>query len=279
MLSGVKQYKGVAYLRRLKLLCGRCHLAKHQGYALVHGKEQEALEHLAALHQLHLEETKKLVDGAFSIHSKLSDIDDWVIKIGELKGLDEGLRRGVEELLNAMYRKGLFISGGWLYYQCPKYYEEVKSRIISETMAVLAEASNRSGTTNIADDKWIGSLLETLRKELEPRGVQVLFSEFKLFIEYLLEEEKRRKLLQRIVDCASKGRTGSLAENIPLLLDYASLAGKWMIFVPADLYPQIFRYTLEALEKAKLAYSAKIHLARQPLQQVGINAVMFAGCR
>ena len=101
-------------------------------------------------------------------------------------------------------------------------------------------------------------MLETLREELEPRGVQVLIHEFKLFIEYLLEEEKRRKLLQRIVNCASKGRTGSLAENIPLLLDYASLAGKWMIFVPADLYPQIFRYTLEALEKAKLAYSAKI---------------------
>ena len=107
-------------------------------------------------------------------------------------------------------------------------------------MAILAEASNRSGTTNIADEKWVESLLETLREELEPRGVQVLFSEFKLFIEYLLEEEKRRKLLQRMVDYASKGEANPPVAYISLLLDYAGLAGKWMVFVPADLYPRIF---------------------------------------
>ena len=36
-----------------------------------------------------------------------------------------------------------------------------------------------------------------------------------------------------------------------------------MVFVPINLYPRIFRYMLDALEKAKLAYSAKITSRRE----------------
>lgn len=33
-----RNFRGLAYLRALRLLCPKCHLAKHQGYALVHGR-------------------------------------------------------------------------------------------------------------------------------------------------------------------------------------------------------------------------------------------------
>lgn len=251
-LTESRLYKGIAYLQRLELLCEKCHLAKHQGYALVQGRKQEALEQLAHIHKLDLNKTEELVEEAFIIHIKLSEIKEWTIKIGELNGLDKELRLRVEELLNIMYRKGFFVREGWLYYQYPNYYQEVEPRIIQETMTVLAKTSNKAGTTNVAD-KWTDSLLEIIREELEPKGIRVLPHEFKLFIKYLLKDEKLSSLLQ--------GRSDLFATDI-FSLDYDSLKGKWMVFVPTDLYPKIFRYMLEALEKAKLAYSAKIVSSR-----------------
>jgi len=258
-----KRYRGVAYLQRLRLLCGKCHLAKHQGYALVHGRKQEALEHLARINQLSLEETRKLIDKAFFIHHQLSKIHNWTIKIGELEGLDKELKRKVEELLNTMYEKGFSLSGGWLYYQYPKYCEEIEPRIIHETMAILAETSKKSGTINIANGEWIDNLLEIVKEELESKGIRVLNHEFKLFMKYLLESERQKKLLQKVVDYISKSKTDHHTDIISLLLDYVGLAGKWMVFVPTSLYPRIFRYMLDALQKAKLAYSAKITSQRE----------------
>ena len=257
-----RRYQGIAYLRGLKLLCEKCHLAKHQGYALVHRREQEALKHLARIHQLHLDEAKNLVGEAFFIHHQLSKIHNWTIKIGKLIGLDEELRGKVETLLNTMYRKGFSVAGGWLYYQYPKYYEEVEPRIIRETIAILSEVSKRARTTNVADSKWIESLLETIKEELEPKNIHVLDREFKLFINYLLENEKHRKILQRVIDYATKSEANHLTSPIPILLEYTGLTGKWMVFVPTSLYPRVFRYMLETLESSKLAYSAKITARR-----------------
>ena len=256
-------YKGVAYLQRLRLLCGKCHLAKHQGYALVHERKQEALEHLAEVNQLSLEETKKYVDKAFHIHSQLSKIHNWTIKIGELKGLGKELRKRAEELLNIMYAKGFFLSDGWLYYRYPRHCKEVEPRIIRETINILTKASKRSGTSNVVDDKWINSLLENVKEKLESRSISVLNHEFRLFMKYLLENERRKKRLQEIVNYISKGKAGDHRDTIILLLHHANLAGKWMVFVPTNLYPKIFRYILGALEKAKLAYHAKIMSGRE----------------
>ena len=262
-LEEIKQYKGIAYLQRLRLLCRECHLAKHQGYALVHGRKQEALEHLAKINQLSLEETKKYVDKAFSIHHDLSKIRNWIIKIGELEGLEEELRKRIEELLNIMYTKGFSLSEGWLYYKYPKYYEEVEPRTIREAMTILTEASKKSGTTNVVDNRWIDSLLGIVKEELESKGIHVLSREFKLFMKYLLENERQKRLLQKVVDYISKSKANHHTGIISLLLDYVGLTGKWMVFVPTSLYPRIFRYMLDALEKAKLAYSAKITSRRE----------------
>lgn len=258
-----KHYKGIAYLQRLRLLCEKCHSAKHQGHALVHRREQEALEHLARINQLSLEETRKLVDKAFFIHHQLSKIRNWTIKIGELRGLDKELRRKVEELLNTMYGKGFSLSEGWLYYYYPKYYEEVEPRIIHEITAILSEVLKKSETVNIADDKWIDSLLGIVKEELESKGIHVLSRELKLFMKYLLENERKKRLLQRVVEYISKNKTSHYTDTISLLLDYMGLTGKWMVFIPTSLYPQIFHYMLDALEKARLAYSAKITSRRE----------------
>ncbi len=150
-----------------------------------------------------------------------------------------------------------------MYYQYPKYYEEIEPRIIRETVAILAEASKKSGTTNVVDDKWIDGLLGIVKEELKSKGIHVLSHEFKLFMKYLLENERQKRLLQRVVDYISKSKVDHYKGLTSLLLNYIDLTGKWMVFVPTSLYPRIFRYMLDALEKAKLAYSAKITSRRE----------------
>ena len=93
--------------------------------------------------------------------------------------------------------------------------------------------------------------MEIVKEELESKSICILGCEFKLFMKYLLESKMQKKLLQRAVDYAS---TGKSCTNI----DHIGLTGKWMVFVPTKLYLQIFCYMLDALEKARLAYSAKI---------------------
>ncbi len=259
---GEKGLRGIAYLARLRLLCGRCHLAKHQGYALVHRKKQEALGHLAEVNQLSIEETEEIVNKAFQIHSQLSGIRDWTIRIGSLPDLDEKLRARAEELLNTMYRKGFSIEGTWLYYSYPEYSEKVEPRVIEETMQTLSKTVEQTSTTDTTGDRWINSLLETIREELEPKGIQVLDYEFRMLVYYLLEDETRKRILQTITETIARKRTRLEEGSIILLLDRGDLTGKWMTFVPPSLYPRVFRHIVDALEESKTAYMAKI-LARR----------------
>jgi hypothetical protein len=96
-----KSFRGVAYLKGLRLLCSRCHAAKHQGYALTHGKGGEALEWLQKVNGINdLDEAKCLVNEALSIHNGLSLIEKWSIQIGELNGMDNETKNSAQELLN-----------------------------------------------------------------------------------------------------------------------------------------------------------------------------------
>ncbi len=257
-------YKGIACLKRIRLLCDKCHLAKHQGYALVHGRKQEAIEHLANVNKISMNETVKLVSKAFSIHNELSKIRDWTIKLCKLEGLDEEQIRRIETFLNTMYRRGFFLSGGWLYYRSPIYYSEVEPRVISEVLQLLVEAVKNSGTNNVRENSWINSLLDIIKRELEARGIAVLEREFQLFIDYILGDERKKRVLQRLVDDVVKNRFDIQRLNtISLAFDVLDLTGKWMVFVPTKLYPRVFRYMIEALEKEKLSYSAKIIARRK----------------
>lgn len=230
------QRRGVAYLKRLRLLCEKCHLAKHQGYAQVVGEELEALEHLAQVNRLSLAEAEKLVDKAFLIHAGLSGISDWAIEIGGV----EGLKERVEELLNAMYKRGFSIVDKWLYYKYPRYGEEVA------------------------------------REVLASRSVRVLSREFKLYVRLLLEDETCRIWLQLAADCVLESGVDACVEDLSQLLEEcADLVGKWMVFVPVEDYPRAFRDMLEALEKAGLAYAAKIVARREEYSSRGELPVLI----
>jgi len=260
--SSVRCYKGVAYLQELRLLCQDCHLAKHQGYAVPGGKEKIALEQLAKVNGLSAEEVKELVGKAFRVYAVVSRVRDWSIRVKPLNGLSEELRAGLENLLNTMYRRRFFIHEGWLYYSYPRSKEEVEPRVLHETTSILAETLRRVGTAS----RWFNNLperlLEVVREKLEPRGVQVLDNEFRMFVRYIVEDEKRRGYLENIIDSIS----GSEANIGPLPLGEIGLTGKWIAFVPADLCPRVFRRVIELLEETKLAYSAKIPAEREDYQ-------------
>ncbi len=263
-IKELEQYRGIAYLQKLRLLCPKCHLAKHSGYARVHGRLGEALEHLAGITNLSLEKAEKIVSKAFHIHSLLSNITDWTIRIGELKGLDEELRRKAERLLNIMYEKGFSLSGGWLKYEYSLYGVVVEPRIMDEIINVLAMASKESGTNNVADEKWVYSLINIVKTGLEERGIRVLEYEFRLFTQYLLENVLLRKFLEKIVECIMiKGESERCVPIVSSSLGIEGFEGKWMVFLPKDVYPIVFRRIVDALEKSRLAYQAEIVSKRE----------------
>jgi len=179
-----------------------------------------------------------------------------------LNGLSEELRASLENLLNTMYKRGFFIHEGWLYYSYPRYKEEVEPRVLRETTSILAETLRRVGTASRWFDNLPERLLEVVREKLEPRGVKVLDNEFRMFVRYVVEDEKRRRCLENIIDRISE----SEANIGPLPLGEIGLTGKWIAFVPADLCPRVFRRVIDLLEETKLAYSAKIPAEREYYQ-------------
>jgi len=270
--SGAKLYRGVAYLQGLRLLCRDCHLAKHQGYAATRGKEKEALEQLAKVNGLTLEEAKKLVRQAFQVHTYISSIRNWSIRVELLEGLSEELRASLENMLNIMYRRGFSVHKGWLYYSYPKYEEEVKPRIARETASILAEALRRIGSTRELFNSLPDKLLEVVKEKLEPRGVQVLDREFRMFMRYMLKDERWKEYLEEIVDYISKGE----ADNTQLPLDEIGLTGKWIAFVPPSLCPRVFHRVIELLEEARLAYKARIPARREDYRKRSCRMIVYA---
>jgi len=245
--------RGIAYLRRLRLLCKKCHLSKHQGYALVKNKYLEALEHLANINLVKLEEAEILVEKAFETHRYLSMIDEWTIKIGRLRSLDEELRNGVEELLNTMYSGGFSLHQGYLNHspRDRRALFEVLKRALHETYSILSIATELSREAKTTSDRWIDSLVEIVGKELRQHNIHLLEKEFKYFIKEL-----------KLVDNASAHREEEPDQPENTIIELSRLVGKWMIFIPTRQYPKIFRDILDSLGDTGLTYIAKI-TARQ----------------
>jgi hypothetical protein len=105
-LRDTRGVRGVAYLAKLRVLCEKCHLAKHLGYASVQGRLSEALKHLAEVNGVDMNIAIKVRSLVEVIWMILSGISDWSIVIGDI-GLDTELRRSAENLLNIMYYKSL----------------------------------------------------------------------------------------------------------------------------------------------------------------------------
>ena len=123
--------KGISELVGIRVLCKKCHLAKHQGYAKVNGKSKEALEQLAKINGV--SSVKDLVENAFSIHFELSKIFDWTFK---LSALSEPLRGKAEKLLNTAYKNNFLLKGNWLYY-IGKNHGKIEEESIGRTIQLL----------------------------------------------------------------------------------------------------------------------------------------------
>jgi hypothetical protein len=95
---------GIAHLARIRVLCEKCHLAKHLGYASVTGRLSEALNHLARVNNVDEATAKITLQRAIDTWETLSRIENWTIVIGDI-GLKEELKTRVEKLLNKLFEK------------------------------------------------------------------------------------------------------------------------------------------------------------------------------
>ncbi len=250
-----EKFKGVAHLRGLRLLCVNCHIAKHQGYALIHGRGREALEQLQKVNGLgSFDETKQLVGQAFDIYRLLSYIKRWKIEVGELKGLEKETRRSVQELLNHMYVSGFSLEGNWLYYSSPSENKAEKAR--QEALTILAEVRKKADQGHDGDETWVRHLVEMMKVRFEAEGISVSENGLALLLRLLLDRLKKSSHFEEMFVWCS--------------------GGKWIVRVPNALYERIFRRVLEVLEKSELAYHAKILCGRGSIAATYLPIIVYA---
>jgi len=150
-----KSFRGIAYLKDLRLLCSKCHIAKHQGYPLTHGRESEALEWLQKVNRISsVDEVKRLVDQAFNIYHQLSDIEKWSIRIGRLTSL---VRLLPNRFRDAKHFEQLFVqkSGGkWIAKVPNAMYEKIFRRVLEslEKTGLAYQAKILCEKDSIVDD-------------------------------------------------------------------------------------------------------------------------------
>lgn len=239
------RYSGEAILLGVRLLCGKCHLSKHQGYARVTGKGREALEHLARVNDVSVGEAERLVKKAFEVWRELSKIDSWKIRVCELPGLREDLRRRTEKFLNEMFGLGYSIFRGWFWYMSKDNVVNVKRMAISETIALL---ESLSPAENI-----IKALVNEVGSRLKENNVHVLERELSYALN--LQMEDVNKILKAI---------SSPEEHAFTLLAISRLfVGKWMVFAKEEHLNTIIPEVVEKLREERLDYELKTPASRR----------------
>jgi hypothetical protein len=255
-----KSFRGVAYLKGLRLLCSKCHTAKHQGYALTHGKGGEALEWLQKINGVNdVDEVKCLVNEALSIHNWLSLIEKWSIQIGELNDMDNETKNSVQELLNHMYSREFRLGEGWLHYLLPVEAEdELTMRLeVQETDPLLHEVNKKVGKRLINRYKvWVKCLAEIMENRLESEGVGFIEETFTMLSKSLINAFKKDALFEDLFIWESEG--------------------KWIVYVPNFLYEKVFREALEMLEMLGLAYRAEILCEKGRLIEEYLPILVYA---
>ena len=253
-----KSYRGVAYLENLKLLCSKCYFAK---------RFFGDFEWLRIVNGIGSADEKKYDIVQLEVHdiqSQLSDIEKWRIRIGRLPGLDDETRKGVEKLLNDMYRSELMIMGSYLCYFSradwlyPSSGAESKAKRLSrrEVYAVVAKVDEKVRRRRYKHKKklWTEFLTEMVKNRLKAEGIHVLDDEFTLFVRLLLDKIEKPEDWE--VSAALEGEP-DLERFFEALLVLKS-RGKWMVNVPNPLYEKVFRKMLESLKRAGLAHQACI---------------------
>lgn len=256
-LGGNLKVEGIAYLAGLRLLCEKCHLAKHLGYAMVTGRFEKAKEHLALVNAMALGEIEKYVETAFTIHSLLSRVSKWTLQVRKVEGLSPQLANSIESLLNKMYQRGFFLYKEWLYYQS-KEFRRVLERAVRETRELILEASRKSG--DLSSQLVLEELIRVLKARLEQASIRVLEEELKVFLNYV-EESYIRSLVR-------EGR--SLSRGAAL-----NLVGKWIAFLPPLVYPKAFKLVIERLVETGLAYEGKIIAKRDEYKRGGDKPIII----
>jgi hypothetical protein len=228
-----ESFMGIAYLEDLRLLCSKCHLAKHLGRAHELGKELEALEWLQKVNRINsMDEIERLVDQASNIYLQLSRIKKWSIRI-ELAWPDNETQKAAEKILNNMYSSGFRCDKGWLCYSSPSGHKAIQIAEM-EAYDILAEVKKRVGEGNYKVEEWVSRLLEILKDRLKAEGIYVLEEGIRMFV---------RSSLKKFMDA-------HIFEE--------DIEGKWIVKVPNSLYEKIFCKIRESLENSGLAYGVAI---------------------
>jgi hypothetical protein len=255
-----ESFRGVAYLKGLRLLCSKYHAAKHQGYTLTHSKRSEALEWLQKVNRINnMDEVRYLVNEALFIHNGLSLIEKWNIQIGELNGMDNETKNSVQELLNHMCSREFRLGEGWLHYSLPAEAEDdLTMRLeVQETNPLLHEVNKKVGKRLVNRYKvWVKCLAEIMENRLESEGVGFIEETFTMLVKLLINDFKKAPLFEDL----------SIWES----------EGKWIVYVPNSLYERVFREVLETLEMLGLAYRAKILCEKGKLVEEYLPILVYA---
>jgi hypothetical protein len=244
--------RGVAYLRALKPLCLRCHMAKHQGFARVSSKSVEALTWLATVNGVSIDVAKSLVEKAFNIWNRLSRISSWSIAVGDI-GLEEELKRKVEAMLNTMLSQGFSIGGRVLRYESPTLKKVILARAAAETVTLLNDVSSLAGTRDVTSEAWRQALLITVKEFFRDTGIDVLDEEFMYYMDSLIEKEEVRRVLERMATLATTVVRDS-GELASILTGFEELEGAWIINVNPQKMSAVLRNVIDELEAQSHAY-------------------------
>ncbi len=239
---------GIAVLERLVLLCEKCHLAKHLGYASIHGKGKEALEHLARVNGVDIEATKRVAGRAFEVHTALSRIEKWRIVLKGLTGLPKDVMEVIENILNFMAGNGYSFNGYWFWYHAKREQRRLlESKAIEESEEFLRRALG-------IHDKPLNEVVDAIKEDPLAR----------LTVVRELEEMLGRygiKVLQHETEIALEGvkvvnTTFEPGKSRQALFVFTT-SGKWMVFVSSKLRGIVLRRVIDELRKRRLDYIAK----------------------
>ncbi len=239
--------RGVAVLAELRLLCSKCHLAKHQGFARASGRGVEALEHLARVNSVGVEVAEELVDEAFSIWERLSMVRDWRIELRRLPGLNSSAWGILERMLNDMVRMGYSFDGHWLWYEGSVDSGELREEAGRETEELLRRILGDSGikmggAEAIELVKTSGELRRKLVREIEielaEAGIQVLPRELEAALS-----------MMRFTKTTLEGSRRFYCNT--------TTTGKWMIFLGKKVRGKFFAEAIRRLRRKNLDHKAK----------------------
>ena len=224
----------IAVLEGLVQLCDECHLAKHLGYALTHGRFEEAIKRVAEVNNVSEELAKQVAEEAFKVHGSLSKIRKWRVVLRGLSGLSEGVVKVVEHVLNFMVNNNYEFSNYWLWYR-GQNESEIKKRAENEALEFLRSALGLEGKNSVSiviklSGEDLGKLVNELDNALSNYGIRVL--------------KRETETALRLVRGSEHVRDDGRVE-----IRLGSMGGKWMVFVPSGLRGVVMRSVIDGLRE------------------------------